>query len=37
MWMGRNALALWVGILIGSAPVDNGMEVPQKIKNRTAT
>ena len=35
--MGRNASALLVGMLIGSAPMENGMEGPQKIKNRAAT
>ena len=30
-----NPLALLVGIQTGAAPLENSMEVPQKIKNRT--
>jgi len=37
-WRGcreRNPLALLVGMQIGAATLENGMEVPQKIKKRT--
>lgn len=35
MWRKRNPLSLLVGIQIGVVIVENGMEAPQKIKNRT--
>ena len=31
----ENPLALFVGMQIGIAPLENNMEVPQKVKNRT--
>ena len=31
----KNPCALFVGMLIGTATMENGMNVPQKIKNRT--
>ena len=34
-WRKRNTCALPVGIQIGAAIMENRMEVPQKIKNRT--
>ena len=36
MWRKGNPRAPLVGMQTGTAPVENGMEVPQKIKNRTA-
>ena len=35
MWRNGNPLALLVGMQIGTASLDNSVEVPQKIKNRT--
>ena len=35
MWRKGNPRALLVGIYIGTATIENSMEVPQKIKNRT--
>ena len=35
MWRKRNPHALLVGMQIGTAIVENNIEVPQKIKNRT--
>ena len=35
MWRKMNPCALFVGMQIGAATVENSMEVPQKIKNRT--
>ena len=35
MWRNRNPLALLVGMQTGAAPLENSVEVPQKIKNRT--
>ena len=35
MWRNGNLLALLVGMQTGKAAVENGVEVPQKIKNRT--
>ena len=35
MWRKRNLCALLVGKQTGAATVENAMEVPQKIKNRT--
>ena len=35
MWRKRNPFALLVGMQIGAATVENSMEVPQKVKNRT--
>ena len=35
MWRSRNPLALLVGMQTGAATLENSMEVPQKIKNRT--
>ena len=37
MWRKGNPHALWVGLQIGTATMENTMEVPQKIKNRTVT
>ena len=31
-----NASTLMVGVLIGTATISNGMECPQKTKNRTS-
>ena len=35
MWRNGNSLALLVGMQTGAAALENSMEVPQKIKNRT--
>ena len=35
MWRNGNALALLVGVQTGAATLENSVEVPQKIKNRT--
>ena len=35
MWKKRNPRALLVGMQAGAATVENSMEVPQKVKNRT--
>ena len=35
MWKKSNLCVLLVGMLIGTATVENSMEVPQKVKNRT--
>ena len=35
MWKNRNPLALLVGMQTGAATLENSVEVPQKIKNRT--
>ncbi|EFH22017.1 hypothetical protein NEIPOLOT_02213 [Neisseria polysaccharea ATCC 43768] len=35
MWRNGNPLALLVGMQIGAATLENSVEVPQKIKNRT--
>ena len=35
MWRNGNPLALLVGMRIGAVTLENSMEVPQKIKNRT--
>ena len=35
MWRKMNPCALFVGMQIGAATVENSMEVPQKIKNKT--
>ena len=35
MWRNRNPLALLVGIQTGAAALENSVEVPQKIKNRS--
>ena len=35
MWREGNPLALRVGMQTGTATLENSMEVPQKIKNRT--
>ena len=35
MWRKGNSLALLVGMQIGAATLENSVEVPQKIKNRT--
>jgi len=35
MWRKRNTLALLVGMQTGAAPVEDSLEVPPKIKNRT--
>lgn len=35
MWRKTEPLALMVGMQNGAATVENGMEVPQKIENRT--
>lgn len=32
----RSPLARWVGMYNGAATMENGMELPEKIKNRTA-
>ena len=36
MWRKGNAFALLVGMQTGAATVESSMEIPQKIKNRTA-
>ena len=35
MWRNGNSLALLVGMQIGVATLENSVEVPQKIKNRS--
>ena len=35
MWRNRNPLALFVGMQTGVAALENSVEGPQKIKNRT--
>ena len=35
MWQKRNALALLVGILIDTATMEDGMEIPLKTRNKT--
>ena len=35
MWRKGNPRALLVGLYIGASTMENNMEVPQKIKNRT--
>ena len=35
MWRNGNTLALLVEMQIGSAALENSVEVPQEIKNRT--
>ena len=35
MWKNRNPLALLVGMKTGAASLENSVEVPQKVKNRT--
>ena len=35
MWRNGNPLALLVGMQTGAAALENSVEVPQKIKNRT--
>ena len=35
MWRNGNPLAPLVGMQIGAAALENSVEVPQKIKNRT--
>ena len=35
MWRKENPLALLVGMQTGAAAMENNVEVPQKIKNRT--
>ena len=35
MWRKRNPLTLLVGVQTGAATLENSMEGPQKIKNRT--
>ena len=35
MWRIRNSLALLVGMQTGAATLENSVEVPQKIKNRS--
>ena len=35
MWRNGNPLALLVGLQTGVAVLENGVEVPQKIKNRS--
>ena len=35
MWRKGNPLALLVGMLVGAATMENGMEVAKRIKNRT--
>ena len=35
LWRNGNPLALLVGMQTGAAPLENSVEVPQKIKNRT--
>ena len=37
MWRKGNPYALLVGIQIGADTMENSMEIPQKIKNRTTT
>jgi len=36
MWRKGNPLAPWVGMQTGVATVENSMEGPQKVKNRTS-
>ena len=35
MWREGNPLILWVGMQAGAATLENSMEGPQKVKNRT--
>ena len=35
MWRNRNPLTLLVGMQPGAAALENSVDVPQKIKNRT--
>ena len=35
LWRNRNPLALLVGMQTGTAALENSVEVPQKIKNRS--
>ena len=35
MWRNRNPLALLVGMQTGAAALENSVEVPQKMKNRS--
>ena len=35
MWRNRNPVALLVGMQTGAAALENSVEVPQKIKNRS--
>ena len=35
MWINGNPLALLVGMHTGAATLENSVEVPQKIKNRS--
>ena len=35
MWRKRNLLALLVGMQTGASTMENSIEVPQKVKNRT--
>ena len=35
MWRKENPLALLVGMQTGTVTLENSMEVPQKVKNRT--
>ena len=35
IWRKKNTCALLVGMQISAASIENSMEVPQKIKNRT--
>jgi len=35
MWRKGNPHALLVGMQAGAATVENSMEIPQKVKNRT--
>ena len=37
MWRKRNPCTLLVGMYIGTATMENSMEVPQKTKNRITT
>ena len=36
MWEKGNPCTLLFGLFIGAAALENSMEVPQKVKNRTA-
>ena len=37
LWIKGNNCELLVGMLIGAATVENIMEIPQRIKNKTTT
>ena len=37
MWRKRNPFALFVGMQIGAVTVESSMEIPQKIKNGSAS